>query len=66
MTWLKEVTALLQAAEKYAELTNLRKRLEEEGRWSYQDCSIGGTALKQKEAAEALLEAALELANWGK
>lgn len=63
MTWLEEVTALLQAAEKYAELTNLRRHLAE-GR-SYQDCTISGTALKQKEAADALLAAALRFAELG-
>jgi len=59
MTFLEKLEPLLRAAEKYAELSELRSDLPPARK-------LGTIVLEQKEAETALLKAAIEFAKWGK
>jgi len=59
MTFLENLEPLLLAAQKYADLSELSSNADPTHK-------PGTTAIEQKEAEQALLEAAIEFAKWGK
>ena len=67
MTFLENLAPLLEAAEKYAELTRQRNAAGQRNAADYPiDMTIAELIMDQNEAGRGLLAAAIEFAKWGK